>query len=401
MSRQFQTGPGANGKIRVLHLIHSVTHGGIESALINWVKNFDRDRFEIYVACLAYDRNREAAFLNSCRLEGIDGVILVPWAVTKPFLSAARFIAGKVRELGIDVIHTHSYYGDALGALTKAFVKVKVVATVYVWGKYELHRQIMQAIDWTALRFVDRVTAHCDRTRYWTTRLGFREDKVKTLISGFPVHERKPVRGEARLALRREMGIADDEILMVNVARIHPEKAHDQLIRSFKIVHDRFPKTRLWISGTGWDHLEQQYKNLRDELGLTQSVEFVGFKQVLWPMLEAADMMVHPSHVEGVPIAILYGMCAELPIVVSDVGSVYEVIENNVTGHRIPENDIDGFAQAIVGLIERPEEARRLGLAAGHFVRTEFSIEKAVRDVENTYLEMLGLELPVPEVAPV
>lgn len=397
--RAEKIGTNSSGrKIRVLHLIHSVTHGGIESALINWVKNFDRKEFEIYVACLAFDRNREEDFLRACKIDGID-VILVPWNARKPFLKAAKFIAEQVRELDIDIIHTHAYYGDALGALTKLFVKVKVIATVYVWGKYELHRQIMQAIDWAALRFVDMVTAHCDRTRHWTVKLGFPKESVKTLIAGFPVSDRKPVNGNERLRLRREMGIADDEILLVNVARIHPEKAHDQLIESFKIIHDRFPKTRLWISGVGWDHLEQEYKQLRDSLGLQQSVEFVGFKQVLWPMLESADMMVHSSHVEGVPIAILYGMTAGLPIVISDVGSVYEVIHQGLTGIRVPENDIQGFASAVIDLISNPENARRLGKAAEAFVRNEYSIDKAVRDVENAYREMLGCRTITREVA--
>jgi glycosyltransferase involved in cell wall biosynthesis len=276
-----------------------------------------------------------------------------------------------------------------LGAFTKLFVKVKVVSTVYVWGKYELHRQLMQAMDWVALRFVDKVTAHCDRTRQLTLRLGFSAKKVGTLITGFPVHERPAVDAPRRAAIRCSLGIKEDEILLVNVARIHPEKAHDQLLKSFRIVHDRYPNARLWISGEGWPWLEEQLRQLRSELGLEQAVDFVGFKQDLWPMLLASDMMVHSSHVEGVPIAILYGMTAGLPIVVSDVGSLYEVMEQDRSGIRVPENDIEGFAAAIIRLLEDPARARSLGDAARHFVETDYSIETAVRRVEQTYREVL------------
>jgi glycosyltransferase involved in cell wall biosynthesis len=382
-------------KIRVLHLIHSVTHGGIESELINWVLNFDQDQFEVHVACFAFDRNREEAFLRAAKLAGIP-VLLVPWSKYKPFVRAARAVAKIVRELDIDVIHTHGYYGDALGAFAKLFVRVKVVSTVFVWGKYEFHRQLMQIMDWIALHFVDKVTAHCDHTRDWTVRLGFSARKVSTLIAGFPAGNRPQITAAQRLEMRRAAGVKDDEILMVNVARIHPEKAHDQLIRSFKIVHDRYPNTRLWISGTGWDWLEDQYKELRAQLGLEAAVEFVGFRQNLWPMLGSADMMVHASHVEGVAIAILYGMAAGLPIVASDVGSLYEVLHQGETGLRVPENDIQGFANAIVKLIENPELAGELGARARRFVETDYSIETAVRRVENTYREVLGLEVAAP-----
>lgn len=379
-------------KIKVLHLIHSVTHGGIESELINWVLNFDEDRFEVHVACFAFDRNREEAFLRAAKLAGIP-VLLVPWSKFKPFVRAARAVAKIVRELGIDVIHTHGYYGDALGAFTKLFVRVKVVSTVFVWGKYEFHRQLMQIMDWIALHFVDKVTAHCDHTRAWTIRLRFSANKVSTLIAGFPTGNRPEISTAQRLEMRRAAGVRDDEILMVNVARIHPEKAHDQLIKSFKIVHDRYPNTKLWISGVGWDWLENQYKELRAQLGLDGAVEFIGFRQNLWPLLGSADMMVHASHVEGVSIAILYGMVAALPVVASDVGSLYEVLHQDQTGVRVPENDIQGFADAITGLIEDPQRASRLGSAARRFVETSYSIEMAVRRVENTYREVLGMEV--------
>ena len=51
-------------KIRVLHLIHSVCHGGIESSMINWVRYMDRENFDVHIAYFAGDRNREEPFLR-------------------------------------------------------------------------------------------------------------------------------------------------------------------------------------------------------------------------------------------------------------------------------------------------------------------------------------------------
>jgi glycosyltransferase involved in cell wall biosynthesis len=379
----------AEKKIRVLHLIHSVCHGGIESALINWVTHFDRDRFEIHVACLAHDRNREEPFLLAASIAGFP-VVQVPWSRWKPFIRAARAVAQFVRERDIDIVHTHAYYGDAVGALAARFTRVKTVATVYVWGKYELHRQIMHLIDWTALRFVDKVTAHCEDTRRKTIKLGFSAQKVSTLITGFPVKHEPPTPAE-RLELRRSMGIGDDEFLLVNVARIHPEKAHDQLLASFGKIRHAHPTARLWISGVGSEALERDLLALRKRLGLDDCAEFIGFRQDLWPMLDAADMMVHPSHVEGVPMALQYGMAAGLPIVASDVGGVSEIIKTGRTGMLIPENDTDGFAKCVSSLLDDRSFAAQLGEQARRFVQTDYSIETAVRRVEQTYREVLAI----------
>jgi glycosyltransferase involved in cell wall biosynthesis len=191
------------------------------------------------------------------------------------------------------------------------------------------------------------------------------------------------------MALRHEFGIGDDELLLVNVARIHPEKAHDQLLKSFRVIHGKYPKTKLWISGVGYPWLEQELRELGKSLGLESAVSFVGYRQDLWPMLHSADLMVHPSHAEGVPIAILYGMSAGLPIVISEVGGIYEVIRQNETGILVRENDVEAFANAAIRLIENPLERRRLAQSAREFVTTRYSIETACRNLEDTYREVV------------
>jgi glycosyltransferase involved in cell wall biosynthesis len=377
-------------KIAVLHLIHSVCYGGIESVLLNWVRYMDPSRVDVYVACLAGDRGREKAFVDAAARYGIQ-VLPVRWTKYKPFLGASRSVAALIAKHNIDVLHTHAYYADVIGAMTKMWSRVKTVSTVYVWGKYEFHRQLMQAIDWTALHFVDKVTAHCQDTFDKTIKLGFDPREVVKLIAGFPADEISPPCAAERRELRRSLGIGDDEVLLLNVARLHPEKAHDQLLKSFKLVHDKHPNTRLWISGIGWEELKNELLKLRAELGLTDSVEFIGFHHDLRPYLFAADLMTHPSHVEGVPIAILLGMSAGLPIVISDVGSVHEVIQPGRTGLLVKENDVDGFAQQVISLVNDPKTARRIGDAAREFVSTEYSIHTAVGHVTSTYDQVLGL----------
>lgn len=377
-------------KIRALHVIHSVCHGGIESALLNWVRGFpEYSGVEPFVACFSGDRGLDAAFLRAAEGYGVSEVHRIPWTRSKPFFQAAKAVAALVESLQIDVVHTHAYYGDILGALLKRYSRVKVVATAYVWETYELHRQIMQVMDWVALHFVDQVTAHCEETRRRTVKLGFREKDVPLLITGFPVDVPLPA-PERRRRLRKEAGIADDEIFLVNVARLSPEKAHDQLLQSFQIIHQRYPKTKLWISGVGYKETEDKLLALRDSLGLRGAAEFVGHKPDLWPMLHAADIMTHSSHAEGVPIAGLYGMAAGLPVVISDVGGVYEVFHQNETGIRVPENDVEGFARTVIELIEDPAKRQRLGGAARDFVVNQYSIEVACKRVESIYREVLA-----------
>jgi glycosyltransferase involved in cell wall biosynthesis len=264
------------------------------------------------------------------------------------------------------------------------------VATVYVWGRYEMHRQLMQLIDWLSIQFMDRVTAHCADTQKKTFVIGTRRADITVLRPGFPGEVTTAWTGERRRERRRAAGVDDHHVLLVNAARLAPEKVQDQLLRSFRIVHDRYPHTRLWIRGVGLDWVERDLLALRAALGLNDVVRLGGFAEDLDAVLGMADIMVHSSLVEGVPLSIMHGMAAGLPIVASDAGGIAEVIHHGRTGLIVAKNDQQGFADAVMSLLERPELARALGSAARRAVEHEHSIASAVRDVEQVYREMVA-----------
>ncbi len=375
-------------KIRVLHLIYSPGYGGIESAVINWVKNLDPARFEVSVAYFAGDRDREIPFLRAARAAGLDP-IPVPWTKFKPFLRCAREVAQVIREKKIDILHTHAYYGDAVGAIAGKLVPVKTIATVYVWGKYELHRQLMQLIDWLSIQFMTKVTAHCQDTANKTFVIGKRRSEIPILLPGYPLAG--PVEAEqSRSSARRALGIADDEVLLLNAARLAPEKAQDQLLKSFRLILDECPNARLWISGVGLSEIETNLKDLIVSLKLEETAKLIGFRENYRETLRLADIMVHPTHVEGMPLALLGAMESGLPIVASKIGGIPEIIDHGHTGYMVEENDWQGFARAVICLIKDAELRRKMEHAARKRVATTLSMEQAIRKVEGVYFEMVG-----------
>jgi len=96
-------------RIRVLHLIHSVCHGGIESVVINWSRYLDRSEFDVRIACFSGDRGLEEPFVKAAESYGVQPVLRVPWNRAKPFFKAARATAELIGAYNIDVLHTHAY----------------------------------------------------------------------------------------------------------------------------------------------------------------------------------------------------------------------------------------------------------------------------------------------------
>src|SRR5687767_14012973 len=86
----------ARTKIRVGHLIHTMAHGGIETALINWVLTMDRDQFEIHLFCFANPGGTENAFVEAASRVGLT-VHRIPWSRRKSVWRAAKVMAGLAR----------------------------------------------------------------------------------------------------------------------------------------------------------------------------------------------------------------------------------------------------------------------------------------------------------------
>jgi glycosyltransferase involved in cell wall biosynthesis len=330
--------------------------------------------------------NTEAPFVEAAERHGFT-IEKIPWGRHKPILSSALRIKRLLKKYNAQILHTHNWYADYVGAAVRYLHPVKLVTTVYVWADYDFKRNVLQAIDKWALRGYDMITAHCEDTLHKTHEMGFKPEKVRLQICGFESNAVGAITPEERRTRRAQHGIQNGEVVLANIARFYPEKIQDQLLRSFAAIHKRHPHARLWMLGVG--PLEQELRALCTQLGLDEYVTWHGFVEDLPGILPLIDIQVHPSRMEGVALSICSGMAAGLPIVASDVGGLKEVLKTGQTGVLLPTEDEQGFIEAVCRLIEQPEEARRLGDNARRFIENDYSLAKAVHDLETTYEEML------------
>jgi len=371
-------------KINVLHLIHTMAYGGIETVLLNWYKTVDLDRFNLTMVVFENPGNLEEPYVNAAANLGIE-VKKIPWARRKPVFKAAFALKKIIKENNIDIVHTHNCYADVVGMIIKFIAPVKTITTVYVWAKFELKRNLIQMIDKFVIRFFDVVSAHCQDT-YDKTIKFISKKKLRLLICGFDIDV--PVYTEAEREKKRlALGIKKDEILMANISRFYAEKAHDFLLDCFKVIVSKYPNARLWLLGVG--PLEEQVREQCTRLGLDSHVKFVGFVENLLETLPLFDIQLHPSHMEGVSLSICSGLAAGLPIVASDVGSMSEVVHHNETGILVDEDDKEGYINSVIERIEDIEKRKRIGATAKNFIENDYSLQTAVDRLEHTYVEMM------------
>ncbi|MBN9657914.1 MAG: glycosyltransferase [Acidobacteria bacterium] len=374
-------------RIRVGHLIHTMAYGGIETALLNWIRTMDRRRFEVTLICFDNPGATQAPFVEAAARDGI-AVELVGWSRRKPILRAARELAAIARRYRLDLIHSHNTYANLVNLAAARISRHRTVNTLYVWSNgLGFVRSALQWADRLTMPFFDQVTAHCQETFEATVKLGMQPERLRLLVCGFEAKVAH-LSSEERARRRAELGAAPEDLVLINVARFWPEKAHDVLLNGFARILARVPTARLWITGVGPE--EENIRKLCTTLGLDSRVSFLGFRTDLAELLAQADIQVHPSDVEGVPLAICAGLAAGLPIVATKVGGLPEVIRDGVSGVLIPPRNPEAFAAAVVRLAGDEMARRRLGAAGQRFIDEEYSLKAATRRVERLYEEILA-----------
>ncbi len=379
--------PTRAGPMRVAHLIHTMAYGGVETALINWMKTFDRGAVQAHLICFANPGATERPFVDAAVRAGF-ATHRVPWSRWKPIWRAARATAAFLRRHDIELLHCHNAYADAVGLLAARFAPVKTVTTVYVWSEVGAKRQLLQRLDERLLPYFDQITAHCEAAREDTVRRGIaHRAAIRLLTCGFTDRVALLTPDDRRRA-RAALGASPDDTILINVARFWPEKRHDVLIDAFSLLRAREPRVRLWLPGVGPE--ETRIRELVKARGLDDAVRFLGFREDLPELLALADLQVHASDEEGVPLAILAGMAAGRPIVSTRVGGIAEVLVDGDSALLVPRRDPAALADAVTYLMTHPACAEALGASAQRFVETDYSLAAATARVEALYAEVLA-----------
>lgn len=171
-------------------------------------------------------------------------------------------------------------------------------------------------------------------------------------------------------AVRREdLGASGDGPLLLAAGRLHQNKAFDVLLRALPQV----PEARLWLAGEGPEREALQL--LVRELGLADRVQFLGWRDDVGALMQAADAFVCPSRHEGLGGIVLEAWYHRCPIVATASQGPAELIEDGVTGRLVPVDAVDELAGAITDVLSAPGQAGDMAGRAraqydAHYART-------------------------------
>lgn len=188
-----------------------------------------------------------------------------------------------------------------------------------------------------------------------------------------------------RAKARQRLGLASEAFIMVIVANLIPYKGHGDLIDALAHVRSSLPSSwRLLCVGRD-DGIGSVLEERAKQLGLGDNISWLGERNDVADMLAAADIGILCSHEEGFSNAILEGMAAGLPMIVTDVGGNREAMTDGVTGLIVPSRAPQKLGEAIVTLANDPALRKAMSKASRERAVKRFSLESCITDYNQFY----------------
>lgn len=186
---------------------------------------------------------------------------------------------------------------------------------------------------------------------------------------------------EAGEQLRSELGIRDDEFVLLSVGEVNANKNHQVVVRALP----QLKQCKYVICGVG--PLGEELKSLAAELGVEKKLLLAGYRSDISRFYQMADCFVFPSLREGLSVALMEAMGAETPIACTAIRGNTDLIEDRVTGY-IVKNDPADVARTLQHIIEHKDERQNCAVAAREKLR-QFDLGRVVENVRKIYLATL------------
>ncbi len=303
-------------------------------------------------------------------------------------LALAAKMAAVAEDAELDILHVHYAIPHATCAyLARNMIKsrdVKVITTLHgtditLVGSDKSFYQITKF----SIEESHGVTAVSESLKKDTISLFGIENNIR-VIPNF-VDTRRFQRQAGRCDIKNIVG--HDEKIILHVSNLRPVKRVTDVIRMYVKVKPKI-KSKLLIVGEGPDRVPAQ--ELASELGLRDSVVFLGQQEGIDDILSCADLYLLPSEQESFGLSALEAMSCEVPVIGTNVGGVPELVEHGINGFITEVGDVEKMAEHAIEILSDDVLRKNIGQNARQRVLNCFGEERVVPQYESYYEEILS-----------
>lgn len=341
--------------MRILLITTGLLTGGAERQVVDLATAWHAAGHAVHIICLTGTASQFPI------PDGVDVTFLGLRKAPLPLLRALRAARAVVRQWRPDVLHSHMFHANLFARLLRltspGASTVPLFCTAHSTHEGGWLRMMAYRLTDPACTLTTHVSAE-GRTAMIKADAAPAE-RVVVIPNGIDTTRFAPDPA-SRARLRAALGIPDTTRVLLHVGRLVPEKAQHTLLEAFAQVHtapsSAHTATHLLIAGDGplRAALAQQIANA----GLDSAVTLLGNRDDIPALMQAADLFVLSSRVEGMPLAVAEALASELPVVATDVSGIRMLVRD--TARIVPPGNADALAAALRAALDAPRspEAR-------------------------------------------
>lgn len=305
-----------------------------------------------------------------------------------PFLQALQFY---IEQENFTHVHTHGPRANVLLAFLRRRLRSEFewVTTVHSnplvdFAHKGLYGKLLSKLHINALKKADKMITVCEAFHPVLSQSGVKKPFMTTIRNGAQFSTNSDEEASVT-EKRRALGLTDDHIVFVQIARLEAVKAHEKGLYAFKNIVDKFPFARLLFVGAG--PLEGELKQLTEELNLTNHVIFLGERDDVADLLKLSHVSLLTSMSEGFPYVLLESAQAKKPVIATDVGDVRHLIHKDSVGWLVEAGSEIGVVEAMEAAIisKRDGTLDKKGEALYAHAKKKFSVKKQIERLLEVY----------------
>ncbi|HEU0051331.1 MAG TPA: glycosyltransferase [Patescibacteria group bacterium] len=313
---------------------------------------------------------------------------LNPWNDYRAYKEIKR----ELKAIAPQAIHLNSSKMGVLGGF--AAHQAGIPNIVYRIGGWAFLEAVIPPISWL-YRLAEKWTAQhkniivCvhEGDEKIARKAGIRpKQKLLTIPNGIDLarfdHDLQP-RDHARHALQQD----GCQFVFGTIAHFYPAKDLPRYLEACALVHEQKPNAQFVLIGDGAERYKIRRK--RYELCLEDCVHLLGTMEQASTLLRGLDAFVLPSAKEGMPKALLEAMAAALPCIATDVGANKWMLEDG-GGWIVPKQNPKALAEAMIYVMEHPNEAKSRGAHARYRVQKDFPLDRNYTENERALIEAIA-----------
>ena len=324
--------------MKILHIITSLELGGAEKLLTDLVP-YQKNGGHLVKVMILSDKN--SVFKKKLEEKGIE-VIVAKSNSIKAFNNIFSII-NEIKKENYDIVHAHlvhAQYWTRLAKLLDGNKKRKYITTEHSTSNRRRNSKLMKLIDKFIFKGFDKIISISEATENSLKAWLERDDSTFEIIyNGINIKEFQ----ESVAYDKNELGIKDEDYLIMMVSRFHESKNQKGVIDALKWLPVKY---KLIFVGDG--KLEESAKEYCQINNLTNRVKFLGMRKDIPNLLKTADIVVQYSFFEGFGITAVEAMASGKPVIASNVPGLSQVVEG--AGYLVDINDSKELAKAILAL---------------------------------------------------